>query len=150
VYKFLLTLHILGAIVWVGGSYMLLVMGYAMRGADAQRRTEFTRLTEKISSVVFAIASLVVIVAGSFLVHEAGFEFSQTWVILGYAGWLLSFLLGVGFYAQEGKRREKAIESGGIESPAVTTSIDRVLRVATVDTLIITLVVLDMTTKPGL
>jgi uncharacterized membrane protein len=147
-YDLLLTLHVLGAIVWLGGSVMLLVLGYAHKGAGIERRTDFTRTAEKISSILFAAASILVVLAGSFLVDEAGYGYSDTWVILGYAGWFISFLLGVGFYGAEGKRRERAIEEGGIDSPAVAKSIDRVLTVATVDTLIIALVVIDMTTKP--
>jgi uncharacterized membrane protein len=147
--EFLLTLHILGAIVWVGGSWMLLILGYSLRGADLQRRLEYTRMTEKVSSILFSIASIIVILAGSWLVDELGYDYSDTWVTLGYAGWFLSFLLGVGFYPREGKRREKALE-GGAGDTVAAASIDRILRVATVDTIIITLVVIDMTTKPGL
>jgi uncharacterized membrane protein len=141
---------VLGAVVWVGGSWMLLTLGFSLKGADIQRRTEFTRMTEKISSILFSIASLVVIIAGSWLVDEYGYDYSDAWVTIGYVGWVLSFLMGVGFYPREGKRREKLIEANGIEDPSVSSSIDRVLKVAALDTLIITLVVIDMTTKPGL
>ena len=129
---------------------MLLALGLSLRSAELQRRVDFTRMTEKVPSVVFAVASIVLILAGSWLVDEAGYEYSDTWVTLGYVGWFVSFLFGVGFYGPEGKRRERAIESGGIESPAVVKSLDRVLTVAAIDSLIITLVVVDMTTKPGL
>ncbi len=81
---------------------------------------------------------------------EAGYDYSDTWVTLGYVGWFISFVFGVGFYGPEGKRRERAIEAEGIDSPAVTKSLNRVLTVAAIDSTIITLVVFDMTTKPGL
>ena len=147
---FLLTVHVLAAILWVGGSWMLLVFGYAQRGDPIERRTEFTRFTEKIGPRFFAPLSIIVILAGSFLVDEIGYDYSDTWVTLGYVGWFLSFLIGVGFYPREGKRREELIEREGVEAPGVAASLGRVLTVATVDTAIITLVVIDMTTKPGL
>jgi uncharacterized membrane protein len=149
-YEFLLTVHILAAIVWLGGSWMLLTIGLALRAAGVQRRVEFTQSVEKLSSIYFAIASIIVIVAGSLLVDEAGYDYSDTWVILGYAGWFVSFLLGVGYYGPAGKRREKAIEEGGVESPAVLKSLNSLLAVAAFDSIVITLVVIDMTTKPGL
>lgn len=149
-YEVLLTVHILAAIVWLGGSWMLLILGLSLRGAETQRRVDYTRMTEKVPSIVFAVASIVVIAAGSWLVSEAGYDYSDTWITLGYAGWFVSFLLGVGFYGPEGKRRERAIEAEGIESPAVTKSLNRVLTVAAFDSTLVTLVVLDMTTKPGL
>ena len=149
-YEVLLTIHILAAIVWLGGAWMLLILGLTLRNADVQRRVDFTRMTEKVPSIVFAVASIVLIAAGSWLVDEAGYDYSDTWVTLGYVGWFISFLFGVGFYGPEGKRRDKRIEAEGIESPAVTKSLNRVLTVAAIDSLIITLVVVDMTTKPGL
>ena len=148
--EFLLAVHLLAAIVWLGGAIMLLALGLSLRGAGNQRRAEFTRMTEKIPSILFAVASIVLIVAGSLLVNEIGYDYSDTWVTLGYVGWLISFLFGVGFYGPEGKRRDRAIEAEGIDSPAVTKSLNRVLRVAAIDSTIITLVVLDMVVKPGL
>ncbi len=149
-YEVLLTLHILAAIVWLGGSIMVLVLGYLQRSAPVEQRVDYTRLTEKVGNLVFAPASIVLIVAGSFLVDEAGYDYSDTWVILGYVGWFLSFVLGIGFYGPEGKRRDRVIEASGMSDPGVAKSINRVLTVATFDTLIITLVVVDMTTKPFL
>ncbi len=128
---------------------MLLVLGNLLRRAGVERRAEFTRLSEKVGNLVFAPASVVLIIAGTLLVDEVGYSYSDTWITLGYVGWFLSFLLGVGFYGQEGKRREKLIEEAGMDDPGVLKSLNRVLAVATVDTLIITLVVVDMTTKPG-
>ena len=81
---------------------------------------------------------------------EAGYDYSDTWVTIGYVGWLISFLFGVAFYGPEGKRREKIVEERGIDDPGVVKSLNRVLTVAAVDSVIITLVVIDMTTKPGL
>jgi uncharacterized membrane protein len=148
--EFLLTVHILAAIVWLGGAWMLLMLGLSLKGADLQRRADFTRMTEKVPSVVFAVASILLIVAGTLMVVDVdAYEVSDTWVTLGYAGWFVSFLFGVGFYGPEGKRRERTIEAEGIESPAVKKSLDRVLTVAAVDSTIITLVVVDMVVKPG-
>ena len=47
-------------------------------------------------------------------------------------------------------RGHRQQEQHGVEHESVATSINRVLTVATIDTLIVVLVVVDMTTKPGL
>ncbi len=116
-YEFLLTIHILAAMVWLGGSWMLLMLGLSLRGAGNQRRTDFTRMTEKVPSIVFAVAAIVLIVAGSWLVDEAGYEYSDTWVTLGYVGWFISFVFGVGFYGPEGKRRGARSRPRGSTAP---------------------------------
>lgn len=150
-FELLLTIHILAAIVWLGGAIMLLALGYSLKNADAQARADFTRMTEKVPTILFVVASIIVIIAGSLMVaDQEAYEFSQAWVTIGYVGWFVSFAIGIGFYGPEGKRRERAIEAEGVQGPTVLKSLNRVLTVATIDTLIITLVVIDMVAKPGL
>jgi len=146
--KFLLTAHVLAAVIWVGGSVLALTLGYYLRGRDIETRVEYTRWTEWLGPRLFAPMSIIVIIAGPLLADRL-FDFDQTWITLGFVGWFLSFVIGVAFYPREGSRREKLIEQGGTGQAAVAASINRVLTVATIDTLIVVLVVIDMTTKPG-
>jgi uncharacterized membrane protein len=148
--KLLLTAHVLAAVAWVGGSVLALTLGYYLRGRDMETRVEYTRWTEWLGPRFFAPLSVIVIIAGPLLVDEIGYDFDQTWLTLGFVGWFLSFMIGVGFYPREGNKREKLIEQHGLAHESVASSINRVLMVATVDTLIVVLVVIDMTTKPGL
>ena len=145
----LLTIHVLAAVIWVGGSFLALCLGYYLRGRDIETRVEYTRWTEWLGPRLFAPASIAVIVAGPLLVDEIGYDFDQTWLTLGFVGWGISFLFGVGFYPREGVKREKLIEEHGIGHELVAKSVNRVLTVATIDTLVVVLVVIDMTTKPG-
>jgi uncharacterized membrane protein len=148
--KFLLTAHVLAAAVWVGGSVLALALGYYLRGRDANTRVEYTRWTEWLGPRLFAPMSVIVIIAGPLLANRIYDDFGQTWLTLGFIGWALSFVIGVAFYPREGKKREQLIDQHGVEHEAVAASIGRVLTVATLDTLIVVLVVIDMTTKPGL
>src|SRR5687767_6572275 len=147
--KFLLTAHVVAAAVWVGGSVLALTLGYYLRGRDIETRVEYTRWTEWLGPRLFAPMSIIVIIAGPLLADRL-YDFDQTWLTLGFVGWGISFLIGVGFYPREGVKREKLIEQNGMRDELVAKSINRVLTVATVDTLVVLLVVIDMTTKPGL
>ena len=147
---FLLTIHVVAAVIWVGGSVLALTLGYYLRGRDMETRVEYTRWTEWLGPRLFAPASIAVIVAGPLLVDDLGYDFDQTWLTLGFVGWTISFIFGVAFYPREGKKRDALIEQHGVGHELVATSINRVLTVATIDTLVILLVVVDMTTKPGL
>ena len=146
--KFLLTAHVLAAVIWVGGSVLALTLGYYLRSRDIDTRVEYTRWTEWLGPRLFAPMSIIVIIAGRSWPTEL-YDFDQTWLTLGFIGWTISFLIGVGFYPREGAKREKLIEQNGIDARVVAKSINRVLTVATIDTLIVVLVVIDMTTKPG-
>lgn len=146
----LLTVHVLAAVIWVGGSVLMLAMGFYLRGRDLPTRVEYTRWTEWVAPRLLAPASIAVIVAGPLLVSELGYEMNEPWLHVGFLGWFLSFILGVAFYPREGSRRERLIEKHDIRHETVAASVDRVLKVAAIDTLIVVLVVIDMTTKPGL
>lgn len=147
--KFLLTAHVLAAVAWVGGSILALTLGYYLRSRDIETRVEYTRWTEWLGPRFFAPLSVIVIIAGPLLADRL-YDFDQTWLTLGFIGWFLSFVIGVGFYPREGNKRERLIEQNGTAHEPVAASVNRVLTAATIDTLIVTLVVIDMTTKPGL
>ena len=146
--EFLLAAHILAAVVWVGGSWTMLALGAYLRRRDINTRVEYTRWTEWLAPRLYAPASIVVIVAGPLLAADLDLDFSEAWINIGFVGWTISFLFGVAFYPREGKKRESLIEQHGLEHESVAASIGRVLTVATIDTLVITLVVVDMTVKP--
>jgi uncharacterized membrane protein len=146
--EFLLAAHVLGAVVWVGGSWTLLTLGAYVRGQGASARVDYSRWSGAIATGLFAPASIVVIVAGPLLAGDLDLDFGQPWIQIGFAGWFISFLIGVLFYSQEQKRREAIISQEGVEADAVRASLDRVLTVAAIDTAIVTLVVIDMVVKP--
>jgi uncharacterized membrane protein len=150
-YKFLLTVHVLAAILWVGGAVTLhILMRRAMRLTSGEARHErFTEL-EWVGERFYPAFSLILIIAGVFLVHKAGFQFDQTWVQLGFAGWVVSFLIGIGFYGREGKKRAGIVEQEGPDAPGVAASVRRTAMVNSFELLILLLVIVDMTTKPGL
>ena len=146
--EFLLTAHVLAAVIWVGGSWAFLVLGAHIRSQPIAERVTFTNWTEAVGPRLFAPASIVVIIGGPLLASDMDLDFNQAWIHIGFVGWFLSFLLGVGFYPREGKRRATLIEQHGVEHESVAASVNRVLTVAAIDTAVVTLVVIDMIIKP--
>jgi uncharacterized membrane protein len=151
-YEFLVTVHVLFAILWVGGGVTIhILVRRALKLPDPQRRHETMSELEAVGDKFYPAFSILLIIAGILLVtrEEGGFEFSDTFIQIGLTGWVLSFLIGIGFYAREGKRRAAMVESEGADSPNVAASIKRTANVNAFELLILILVVIDMTTKPG-
>ncbi len=151
-YDLLITLHVLAAILWVGGGVTLhILMRRALklpdRGAQHERFTELEWLGERF----YPAFSLLLIIAGILLVteDEHGWEFSDTFIQIGLSAWIISFLIGIGFYGREGKKRAGIVESEGADSPAVAASFRRTAMVNSFELLILLAIVVDMTTKPG-
>jgi uncharacterized membrane protein len=151
-YEFLVTLHVLFAILWVGGGVTLhIAIRRALKQPDAQRRHETMTELEWIGERFYPIFSIILIIAGILLVtrEEGGWEFSDTFIQVGLTGWIISFLIGIGFYGREGKRRAEMVEREGPDSPSVLASVQRTANVNALELTILLLVVIDMTTKPG-
>ena len=149
--EFLLTVHVLAAVIWVGGSLAMHILGRrVLRRGQGQEIYEFSKEINTVALRLYAPTSLILLVAGMGLVPEAGYEFSQLWIILGLAGWLFSFVVGIAYYGPQDKRLQALVAEKGTEDPGVADNVRRALTVNSVELLILLLVVVDMTTKPGL
>ena len=148
-YDFWKLLHVLAAIVWVGGALMLNILAaLAIRSPLPGRRAEFARDAEKVGMRLFAPTGLLLVIMGFVLVEKGGWGY-HLWVILGLVAYGLSFLTGLLFIGPESGRIGKAIETEGAESPAVAARIDRILLISRIELVILFLVVVDMVLKPG-
>ena len=150
-YEFLLTIHVLAAVIWVGGGITIHVLGRrVLKRGDDQEVYEFSKEINTVAMRLYAPTSLILLVAGILLVNEAGYEFSQTWITLAFIGWAFSFVVGIGYYGPQDKKLQALVAADGPTSPGVAANVRQALMVNSFELLILTLVVIDMTTKPGL
>ena len=141
-FELLLTLHLLAAVTWVGGSIALSIL--VTRFAEAERGLVAPHFSWY-GSTVLTGAAFVLLLAGIGLVIDVdGYEFSDPWVIVGIAGWLISAILGGGLLGPLGKKLQEATDDA-----QRTALIDRIITVSRIDTVVIVLVVIDMAVKPG-
>ena len=141
-YELLLAIHILAAVVWVGGSVALTLLG--RRVAPAERQIIAPHFSWYGGRVITG-AAVVLILAGIGLVLELDHVgFGDLWIVLAIVGWIVSAVLGGAVLGPLGEKLESA--SGPEEADALFS---RLMRVQYVDTLIVVLVVIDMAVKPG-
>ena len=149
-YELYLALHILCAVLWVGGGVSVHILGrWVSRSGDPERMVAFNRDAVKLGNVFYAPLAIVLIVVGVLLVREVGYEFSELWITLGFLGWGFSLLVGLGFYPQQSRRIEAAIAAEGATSQVAQAGISRILLVNSFEVLVLVLVVIDMAVKPG-
>jgi uncharacterized membrane protein len=150
-YEFLLTIHILAAVIWVGGGITIHILGRrVLRRGDNTEIYEFSKEINTVAMRLYAPTSLILLVAGILLVNEAGYEFSQLWITLAFIGWGFSFLVGVGYYGPQDKKLQALVVADGPTAPGVVANVRQALMVNSIEILILVLVVVDMTVKPGL
>ena len=115
-YNALKFVHVLAAVVWVGGACVVQVYALlAVRTNDPVRVAAFAGDTEFVGTRIFIPSSLILLVSGLFTVHESGglWGYGQGWVQFGLAIVVLSILVGAGYLGPESGRIARATERRG-------------------------------------
>jgi uncharacterized membrane protein len=143
------SIHVLAAIIWLGGGAMITVLAWrAQRARDTAQLLQIGRQAEWLSTRVFVPASLVVVVMGVILMHKADFSYGEFWTLFGVIGWAVSFVVGAAFLGPQTGKLAKLMESRGPEDPAVAARLDVIINVARADVVLVLLVAADMVAKP--
>jgi uncharacterized membrane protein len=151
-YEWLLFLHILAAIIWVGGGIMFEMLLLRVRRTGGG--TDLIRLLqamEWIAPRMIAPSALVLLGLGLTMVAiNDAWTIGQLWIVLALVLFGLSFLIGGVYVGPESKRIAAAVEAEGAESPDALRRIGRMSTVSRVDLLLLVVIVWDMVFKPGL
>jgi len=94
-YEALVFVHVILAIVWVGGGIMIQL--YALRAVgtnDPLRIAGFAKDTEVIGTRAFIPASLLLVISGIWLVAEGSWGFDHFWIVFALAVYTASALTG--------------------------------------------------------
>jgi uncharacterized membrane protein len=149
-YELLLAIHVLAAVVWVGGATALQVLAFrTVRTDDGARIAYFSGEAEWVGMRIFFPASVIVLLAGIGLVLEGSWGFDQLWILLGLAGIAFSIVVGAGFLGPESGRIKGLMEARGPEDVEVKERISRIFRISRIELGVLLLIVLDIAIKPG-
>ncbi len=146
----LLFLHVLGAIVWIGGGLTLSLVGWRARSSgDLSVAAEFSKTLRRVGLPLFTPALLVVLATGLVMALDgSGGRFSQPWILIGIALFLLAFLIGAVYMSRAGIAVERAVSGPAGDASAVTSLIGRWLVGYGVVLLLLVVAVWDMVFKP--
>jgi uncharacterized membrane protein len=151
VYDWLKLVHVLAAIVWVGGG--IFVQIYAtklLRAQDPMRLAAFARDIGSLGQKLFMPAALTVALIGVVIVIYAPFiNFTDLWIALGLLGAVSTFVTGAFFIGPESERLGALGQERSPDDPEVQRRIARIFKISRIDQAVIVLVVVDMVLKPG-
>jgi uncharacterized membrane protein len=149
-YEWLVLVHVVMAVVWVGGGATLNILAIRTRRAkDPDRLVALARDVEWVGTRVFIPASIVLLIAGIWAASEGNWDFADAWISIGFAGYAFSFLTGMFFFGPESGRIAKLIEAEGASSPTVQARLGRLLTFTRVELVILLVVIWAMVAKPG-
>jgi uncharacterized membrane protein len=148
-YEFLLLLHIVTVIVWLGAGFTmdLLFLRAERTGnpADLGKTGEFQEWLVPRLFIPFGVLTLVF---GVLLVFDGPWSFGDLWILIGLAGWVAAW--GVGFLVvrPQGERMKEIVRQHGPTSPEARRQARLLAVVSRVQLLSLFLVVADMVLKP--
>jgi uncharacterized membrane protein len=151
VYDTLKWVHIMAAIVWVGGGIFVQVYTTRLRKAgETERLAAFARDIAVVGNTLFLPAAIVVLLMGISMTWYAPFiEWNDTWILLGLLGILSTALFGSLFLGPEAGRLGALAQERGAADPEVQARIGRLFLVSRIDLALIVFVIVVMVFKPG-
>jgi uncharacterized membrane protein len=149
-YDWLLFLHVLAAMIWLGGGVMLAVLSVrVLRDPDPDAIGRFAATLRATAPFVLAPATIAVLGLGIGLVVDTeAWDFGQLWVQLGLALFAAAVVIGAGWQSRTAIAATRAVERG--EGGEARRQLRRWLAGYGVIVLLLIVAAWDMTTKPGL
>jgi uncharacterized membrane protein len=149
-YDFLKSVHVLAAVIWVGGAFTMQLLGTrAVSSRDPQKMAAFGQSAEFMGTRVFMPASLVVLVFGVWAVFEGSWSWGDFWILWGLVGVLFSAIVGASYLGPESARVGALSAQRGADDSEVVRRRDRLVLVSRIELVILLTVVFVMVTKPG-
>ncbi len=148
-YELFLLMHIIAAITWVGAAttYFMLELWTDLTG-DIEREAGHNDDAEWLAPRLFIPASMATLIFGILAAIEGNWDFGALWIIIGLAGFGVSFAIGVGYFEPEIKKLASLIERDGAAHPEVRRRVDNLKMVGRIELAVLYTVVAAMVIKP--
>jgi uncharacterized membrane protein len=148
-YALFKTVHVTFAIVWIGGGFLLTLLGIiAEQKDDPSEIAIIARQASFAGERVFAPAGLVVFLMGIAMMINTDWGWGKFWVVAGLVGYATTFITGIAVLSPLAKKLGASVEANGPTHPATTALVSRILLIVRFDMALLLLVVADMITKP--
>jgi uncharacterized membrane protein len=148
-YEVYLALHVIAAVIWVGGDLTLTTAGIVFqRRQDTETLAAIGKIGAWIGPRVYTPAAFALFALGVALVEKGELGWGVLWLDLAIVGWAIATGVGVLFVGPELGRIDRDVAEHGPASAQVERRIRRLLAVFRFDTALLVLIVIDMTAKP--
>ena len=148
-YQVLLYVHIVCAVIWVGGAfYSQLLAIRTTQSTDPNDLPKLGRQLEFLGTRVFLPASILLFLAGAAMVVQS-WSFGQLWVAGAVALWILSVIAGAAYLGPKSKVVAELFEKEGPSSPAARALMQRLFLVSRLELVSFAVIIALMVFKPG-
>ncbi|MEV4314393.1 DUF2269 family protein [Actinocrispum sp. NPDC049592] len=142
--------HISFAMIWIGSQIGVHFLSARIRKASPDLLLEHIKGVEWLGNRVQGPAALLVLLCGIGLVIVDEYGFTRLWILLGIVGFVVVMGIAGGYLVPQTRQILRLAGEHGLDAPDVQAKIASVLRVSTIDSVLMILIVLDMVAKPTL
>jgi uncharacterized membrane protein len=149
-HTWLLFLHILGSMVWIGGGATLSLIGLrARRSSDRGVLADFAGTLRHLGLRAFTPALFVVLATGLVLALDGSrWRISEPWILIGIGLFLIAFLVGAVYLSRVSIALERMVRESGSDVRALANLIGQWVAGYGVILLVLIVAVWDMVFKP--
>ena len=148
-YSALLFVHIVCAVIWVGGAFALQVLAFLVsRTGDQLELARLMRYFELIGSRVFVPVATLLFIAGAAMTLQA-WSFGRTWIAVSVALWVLSAVAGAIYLGPRAKRVGELFDAEGPSSETGRALMNRLFLVSRIELVSFAIIIALMVFKPG-
>ena len=146
----LLVLHIIGVAAWLGGNLVLAFVGPRIGSAEATTRVWWAETQGAMARVLYNIAGILVLLTGLGLLlrSDSPFEFSDTFVSIGFLAVIIGAVLGMAVFGPGSRALAAAIRDGDAEAERAVSA--RLTAFGVLDTIVVVVTIVAMGAKWGL
>ena len=148
-YALFKAVHVLGAVIWVGGGVSIMI--HAIRGQRAHKPDDIVAVAKQAAFMgekVFAPVGLITFLMGIAMMINTSWGWGHFWIVAGLIGYASTFIVGVAILSPMAKKIDESAEKNGPTHPETIALIEKIMFIARFDVAVLLLVVLDMVTKP--
>lgn len=145
-YELLVVVHILSAMVWIGGAIVLMLGFRGLKKSQGQAAVDTTmgRLEPVINQVFLPTPFLVIATGLAMVIINDAWAFSQIWVYLAIGLFVVVLIMGGGF----GDRMERQMKRAREDGRSLPDVFDRYLRLGFIEIGVIVGIIFLMVYKP--
>jgi uncharacterized membrane protein len=123
-YDWLLFLHVTGAFFVLGGAVMAGIFNFAALKRERPSEVALLFRLARVAVIAIGAGMALTLAFGLWLVHEAGYGWGETWIVLALVLWVLANALGgIGGRREKQTRElaERLAAAGDAPSPELST-----------------------------
>jgi len=148
-YQLLLYIHIVSAVIWVGGAFAIQALAIVVsRSEDPNELPRLGRNLELIGMRVFMPAAVVLFAAGALMTIQQ-WSFGNAWIAVSVGLWIVSALSGALYLGPRAKRIAALFQAEGPGSPEARELIGRLFVVSRLELVSFAVIIGLMVFKPG-